>query len=204
MKFWSRAARILLATLIATQGAALLPAMAASASQSKRLEVKAIGEAELKSEYGAGGGGGGTTDPIKEKQEPSPYPSEIATPQGREADYWEFYSTRVEGIVRMNSQIVGEWNNKTGTSPLKINQSFDGYCTVSGASVSSESIGVNFSCGGDNYGFKLTDYVIPIGRGLRVWKGIDRQNWYRIEWRVRRNIRTGILVQNYLISCSNT
>ena len=63
MKFWSRAARILLATLIATQGAALLPAMAASASQSKRLAVKAIGEAELKSEYGAGGGGGGTTDP---------------------------------------------------------------------------------------------------------------------------------------------
>ena len=57
MKFWSRAVRILLATVVATQGAAFIPAMAAS--QSKRLAVKAIGIEELKSEFGAGGGGGG-------------------------------------------------------------------------------------------------------------------------------------------------
>jgi hypothetical protein len=60
MKFWSRVVRILLATVVATQGAAFIPALAAS--QSKRLAVKAIGIEELKSEYGAGnvGGGGGT------------------------------------------------------------------------------------------------------------------------------------------------
>jgi hypothetical protein len=58
MKIWSRVTRILLAALVATQGAAFLPAMAAS--QSKRLAVKAIGIEELKSEYGAGGGSGGT------------------------------------------------------------------------------------------------------------------------------------------------
>ncbi len=61
MKFWSRAVRILLATIVATQGAAFIPAMAAS--QSKRLAVKAIGIEELKSEFGAGGGGG-SSDPV--------------------------------------------------------------------------------------------------------------------------------------------
>ncbi len=58
MKFLSRATRILLATMVASQGAMLVPAMAAS--QGKQLAVKAIGMAELKSEFGAGGGGGGS------------------------------------------------------------------------------------------------------------------------------------------------
>jgi hypothetical protein len=61
MKFWSRAVRILLATIVATQGVAFIPAMAAS--QSKRLAVKAIGIEELKSEFGGFGGGGGNPTP---------------------------------------------------------------------------------------------------------------------------------------------
>ncbi len=62
MKFLSRVTRILLATMVASQGAMLVPAMAAS--QGKQLAVKAIGMAELKSEFGAGGGGGGSGGPV--------------------------------------------------------------------------------------------------------------------------------------------
>jgi hypothetical protein len=61
MKLWSRAIRVVLALAIAAQSTALLPAMAAASQGSKPLAVKAIGEAELKSEFGAGGGGGGGT-----------------------------------------------------------------------------------------------------------------------------------------------
>ena len=79
MKFWSRAIRILLATIVASQGAVFLPAMAAS--QSKRLAVKAIGIEELKSEYGAGGGGGGTPTPVTScNPEPTPPPNNDLPP----------------------------------------------------------------------------------------------------------------------------
>lgn len=95
MKFWSRAARILLATLVATQGAAFLPAMAAS--QSKRLAVKAIGIEELKSEYGAGGGGGGGEPVVVD-----PEPAGTYTTCG--------YVSNTCALVLTSTQITSPWS----------------------------------------------------------------------------------------------
>jgi hypothetical protein len=58
--------KMVLATVIATQGAWMMPAFAASGS--KRLAVKEVSAQELKLEFGAGGGGGG--------EEPTPPPSD--------------------------------------------------------------------------------------------------------------------------------
>lgn len=111
MKLWSKALRIVLALAIATQGTALLPAMAASQG-SKRLAVKAIGEAELKIEFGAGGGGGGG--------DPDPNPCGGAS-QG----------LRLQGICNPNNPPV-----EVGPPPVcATDLDSDGFCDVMGEEV---------------------------------------------------------------------
>jgi hypothetical protein len=110
MKLWSRAIRIVLALAIATQSTALLPALAASQG-SKPLAVKAIGEAELKSEFGAGGGGGGG-DPV------DPPPGETCSLSGG------LFATSNRLTIQCGVVSIGWEQNGT---PTYVGSSFDTY-----------------------------------------------------------------------------
>jgi hypothetical protein len=188
MKFWSRATRILLATIVASQGAVFLPAMAAS--QGKKLAVKAIGIEELKSEYGAGGGGGGTdpakdtsTDMVNDYQYTRvPYIPESTKNcvQSQTTDCkMELEKTAITSAIQFVTitpdEYVTRYHNTHGTNPMSATHPYDPECTteVSSIGILDAGIGLSKICTAQS----TITFIVDPKKSVNVWRRKEKA-WY--------------------------
>ncbi len=183
MKFWSRVTRILLATVVASQGAVFLPAMAAS--QSKRLAVKAIGIEELKSEYGAGGGGGGSetkyTGPGFDVDF-NDYTSEkaVSCVQSQTTDcIMELEKTAISSPIQFVTitpdEFVTRYHNTHGTNSMSATHPYDPECTTEMSSIGILDAGIGLSkiCTAQS----TITFIVDPKKSVNVWRRKEKA-WY--------------------------
>jgi hypothetical protein len=189
MKILIRVLKVVLAVAIATQSTALLPALAASQG-SKPLAVKAIGEAEVKSEFGAGGGGGGG-DPVVvvdpgDGGGSCTHMSPDCTTEMYQSDIIDKITTQTEDDAFTGQQL----HNGSAINADTISKTFSDNCRVIlsntvGISVPwGISIGLERSCANPQV---VSKYLLPLQRA-NIYRDTFVSTWteYR-QYKFRRN-----------------
>jgi hypothetical protein len=178
--------KVVLATVVATQGAWLMPAFAAGGS--KRLAVKEVSAQELKLEYGAGGGGGGSTNP--------PPSSPPVAPNNCTWDYDNDYKCDTPDISSVTQGNYDSEKFETASTRVECKTVSDvsepGYCTGSFSVSNSITVTATFSgeFGPVTAGVEVSGpqtYFITVNPDYRVALGY----WARLEIYSKYNVTYG-------------
>jgi hypothetical protein len=190
--------KVVLATVVATQGAWLMPAFAAGGS--KRLAVKEVSAQELKLEYGAGGGGGGgepappgdgggcgsggyslrMTTQCSSGGTPNPFIDCSTAYSGCDRVMYEENYTPRETTVISSDEFVTRFTNQHGTTPSASYSYDDGcytYVTGFGVQAGSGGAGGNISWEESCAVNKTLNLSIPTGKNVNIWKHQEKTTY---------------------------